>query len=69
MVDLRRRVVAFRLLAVKPGRDIGQVFKIQVQRSYVMCKSVGIMFQNWDLQGGFFNWASPAPLNLLSVGR
>ena len=43
-MDLRRRVVAFRLLAVKPGRDIGQVFKIQVQRSYVMCKSVGIVF-------------------------
>jgi len=48
MVDLRRRVVAFLLLAVKPGRDIGHVFKIQVQRSYVMCKSVGIVFQNWN---------------------
>jgi len=48
-VDLRRRVVAFLLLAVKPGRDIGQVFKIQVQRSYVMCKSVGIVFPNWNL--------------------
>jgi len=53
MVDLRRRVVAFRLLAVKPGRDIGQVFKIQVQRRYVMCKSVGIVFQNKKL--GFFH--------------
>ena len=51
-MDLRRRVVAFRLLAVKPGRDIGQVFKIQVQRRYVMCKSVGIVFQNKKL--GFF---------------
>ena len=49
MVDLRRRVVAFLLLAVKPGRDIGQVFKIQVQWSYVMCKSVGIVFPNWNL--------------------
>ena len=57
MVDLRRRVVAFRLLAVKPGRDIGQVFKIQVQRRYVMCKSVGIVFQNWNLHSpkGFFH--------------
>jgi len=57
MVDLRRRVVAFLLLAVKPGRDIGQVFKIQVQRRYVMCKSVGIVFQNWNLHlpKGFFH--------------
>ena len=31
------------------GRDVGQVFKIQVQRSYVMCKSVGIVFPNWNL--------------------
>ena len=55
-MDLRRRVVAFRLLAVKPGQDNGQVFKIQVQRRYVMCKSVGIVFQNWNLHlpKGFF---------------
>jgi len=59
MVDLRRRVVAFLLLAVKPGRDIGQVFKIQVQRSYVMCKSVGIVFLNWNLHlpKGFFHFS------------
>ena len=57
MVDLRRRVVAYRLLAVKPGQDNGQVFKIQVQRRYVMCKSVGIVFQNWNLHSpkGFFH--------------
>ena len=56
-MDFRRRVVAFRLLAVKPGRDIGQVFKIQVQRRYVMCKPVGIVFQNWNLHlpKGFFH--------------
>ena len=56
-MDLRRRVVAFRLLAVKPGQDNGQVFKIQVQRRYVMCKSVGFVFLNWNLHlpKGFFH--------------
>ena len=56
-MDLRWRVVAFHLLAVKPGQDNGQVFKIQVQRRYVMCKSVGIVFQNWNLHSlkGFFH--------------
>ena len=56
-MDLRWRVVAFHLLAVEPGQDNGQVFKIQVQRRYVMCKSVGIVFQNWNLHSpkGFFH--------------
>jgi len=51
------RVVAILLLAVKPGRNIGQAFKIQGQRRYVMCKSVGIVFQNWNLHlpKGFFH--------------